>query len=546
MSDQNAVDLEKIGQRMFDRKINIDNMNQEIALHFYPERASFTTEIVLGEEFASHLTDPYPILVRRELGDSFSTMLRQADQPWFEVSVEPFDEKIDVPEQKWLDMASKVQRAILYDRRGGFSRAAKIGDYDFAAFGCSVMSHPMNKNRDGVRFRNWHMKNCAWAEDSDGNVGTLHRKAMMTATDIRYNFPNATLPPSIMKQFEPGKDIFAEFPVRHVMMPIEDYSPYRKFPKFAKFASIYYLLEGMQILLEEPSIENDYSVARWQSFDGTPYSFSPATIVALPQARLIQRMMLTLIEAGERQVDPPIVATESAVTSPIDISSAAVTWVDADYDERMGQALRPMELGKNVQLGQDLISSVRNILSEAFYLSKLNMPSARPKTAYETSILVQEYIRNALPIFEPMEQECNVQFLEKVFQKALREGAFGPIEDMPQGLRGKDLRFKFSGPLKQARDRQTVEAYRDVNGLLAEAAAIGPGAVAEIDTRIMLRDAVKSTNAPGGWLNENDVAMQGREKMNEAAAEQKMMQDLSEGVEMAGKAMPLIKEAENV
>jgi len=45
----------------------------------------------------------------------------------------------------------------------------------------------------------------------------------------------------------------------------------------------------------------------------------------------------------------------------------------------------------------------RQGMLQAFYLNKLNLPQRAPEmTAYEVDHRIQEYIRGALPIFEPM------------------------------------------------------------------------------------------------------------------------------------------------
>src|SRR5690606_29332393 len=76
----------EIDTRLFAAKESVDSLHQEIAEFFYCERADFTAEIVYGEEFASHLTDFYPTLVRRELGDQIGSMVRPSDREWFKAT----------------------------------------------------------------------------------------------------------------------------------------------------------------------------------------------------------------------------------------------------------------------------------------------------------------------------------------------------------------------------------------------------------------------------------------------------------------------------
>ena len=75
-------DLIKHGEKLFSQKQPLNSLHQVIAENFYPERASFTRTIYLGEEFGTNLTSSYPVMCRRDLGNQFSTMLRPTARPW--------------------------------------------------------------------------------------------------------------------------------------------------------------------------------------------------------------------------------------------------------------------------------------------------------------------------------------------------------------------------------------------------------------------------------------------------------------------------------
>jgi hypothetical protein len=55
---------------------------------------------------------------------------------------------------------------------------------------------------------------------------------------------------------------------------------------------------------------------------------------------------------------------------------------------------------------------------------------------------VEEYIRRALPLFEPMEVEYNGGLCEQTWNIAFDLGAFGPFEEMPEILRGREIDWR--------------------------------------------------------------------------------------------------------
>lgn len=539
--DQAGRDLLAIDSRMFAAKESIDSLHQEIAEFFCPERANFTQEITYGEEFASHLTDFYPVLVCRELRDQIGSMVRPADREWFKAATSNPDVSRRRDAASFLEFMTTVNRSILYSNDSGYRRAAKENEGDFAAFGMGWTQVSYNKNRDNLIFRTHHGKNCAGAEGPDGQVWHVHRKCDMNAQSMAYWFGEGKLPREAQAALK-KKDFKQPFKVRHVFIPLDLYEPYRKFPKGAKWADIYVTEEG-KILQENPSFTFDYIVDRWQTVSGHFYAFSPATIIALPQARMIQRMMMSIIEAAEKAVDPPVIAAEDVINSPIDLSSRGVTYIDSEYDERLGPALRTVDLGKNPGLGIDVLRDARALLADAFYINKLQPMASwqgRDITAYQASQVVQEYIRNALPLFEPIETEWTGRTLDLMTEKVMRAGGYGPVDadgipvDMPEALLGQNLVYEFNNSLKEARDRQVINAYQESSALIQQAMALDPTMAVEVDTRQAFRDAFSSV--PGGhadWLIDAEQAAQSRMAAQQAAQEQTMMQQIGQGAEVA-------------
>lgn len=529
--DDNAKELMKRGNKLFEQKAPFDSLCQEIASNFYAARADFTTQINLGDEFASHQVDSYPELVRRDLANAFASMLRPSNQQWFEAHV---DDELEQNREvrAYLEYMTKVTSRILYDPASNMRRTAAEADNDLAAFGNAVFSIVDNKNRDGIVMRPWHLRDCAWAEDEIGNVSAMHRKQKITLTNLARQFGASKVPMKWRNKLD--KDPLCEVTIRHCAIEKNNYEPYGSKKTFGgtPFVSVWYTEDG-DLLGEMPEPLMPYVVPRWAKVSTSQYAFSPATIIALPNARLIQRMMLTLIEAAEKTVDPPLVATHEAIKSEVDLSAGGITWVDREYDERLGEAIRPLNLGRNVGLGVDILERQRQMLAEAFYLSKINLPQSREKTAYETARLVEEYVRNALPLFEPLEDEYNSTLLDAVMSRALRLGAYGPPDMIPEPLRGQDVRFRFVNPLREAMAKRKVMAFQESTAILAAAAQLKPETLAEVDMNTMLRDALHGAGAPAGWFKSDEAKAAEVQAMNQMSNMQKLAGMVGTGAEVA-------------
>ena len=159
--------------------------------------------------------------------------------------------------------------------------------------------------------------------------------------------------------------------------------------------------------------ENTYIIPRWQTVAGSQYAYSPASVIAISDARMLQQMTLTLMEAGQKADDPPMMAVGDAIQGGVNLFAGGITYLDAEYDERTGEALRPLPLDKSgLQWGDAREQKVRELITEAFYLNQIQLPELKgDMTAFETQKRVEEYIRRALPLFEPMETEYNLSLI---------------------------------------------------------------------------------------------------------------------------------------
>lgn len=530
-------DVKKLGDQRFEKRLSLMSLWQEIADNFYPERADFTVSRSLGTDFAAHLTTNYPILARRELGNALSSMLRPRDG-WFDVTVRR-DDRLDHEGRMWLENATTVQRRVMADRRTRFVRATKEGDHDFAAFGQCVLSVEMNPEADGLLYRSWHLRDCAWGEDSNGNVSDFHAKWKPTASTLvkMFDRPGRSVHDEVKRIAKEKPE--TEIECRRVQMPAEDYDK-KKFN--TRFVLITLDCQNDHEMEVVGINHRQFNVPRWQTVSGSQYAFSPATVAALPDARLIQAMTLSLLEAGEFAVNPPMVATQRAVRSDINLQAAGITWVDPEYDEKLGQALRPLTRDPSgLPYGMEARDDIREMIAQAFFLNKLQLPApGQDMTAYEVGQRIQEYIRQALPLFEPIEDEYNGPLCEETFQLLFPTGVFGPRQAIPESLQGQDIEFRFESPLREATDAKTARTFLEASELLGVGAQIDPAAPMMVDAREALRDALHGAGVPEKWVRgeeEMQAVDQQMQEQREAAAAQEAIKSGVETAKTASEAM---------
>lgn len=517
--------------QLFGKRGALMSLWQHMAEQFYPERADFTTARNIGDEFAQGLTTSYPIVARRDLGNAFAAMLRPSQKAWFKMGTNRPDRE-DISAKQWLEWVGGLQRRAMHDRVSQFTRATKEGDHDFATFGQCVISTELNREKTALLYRNWHLRDVAWMEDSAGKVNTIHRRWKPTAVMLWALFPNS-VHKKVQEKIE--KDPYAEFNCVHVVMPGYEYADLPGAKRMhTPFVSCHIDVDNQHIMETSGSWTKVYTIPRWQTVSGSQYAHSPASVAALPDARLLQAVSLTLLEAGEKATNPPMLAVQEAIRGDVSVYAGGITWVDREYDERLGEVLRQLTVDKSgLAFGLDTQQDLRTQLADAWFLSKLNLPPAGgpDMTAYEVGQRVQEFIRSTLPLFEPMENDYNGSLCDDTFELLLRN-APEIRNSVPESIRGADAMFTFESPLHDAIEKQKLGQFVEAQQIIAAAVQLDPSIANILDGVKATRD-VLGVSVPAAWLRTEKDADAITEQQREAQQAQVQLEQMQQGADVA-------------
>lgn len=545
MTDENAVELAKREERAFGRKENLHSLWQELSLNFHSARADYTSESCIGEEYAIDQFDSEPERCRRDLADARASMLRPEDQEWVKVSLrdKKLAERPDVA--RVLDFISERLRFYLDEPEHGFGRAEKEADNDIVVVGNSIKTPETIVDRNGERrfvVSSWHPRDCAWFDDETRmRQDVMFRRFKASARHIKKLFPRAQLHEDIKKELEKGGNPDREFGLCHTMMPADEYEWYKKPAgrKRVKWASVYYDSDHKMLLSESPSAQFRYVVDRWMTISGSQYGYSPAAMVSLPDGRTQQALVRMLLEAAELSLIPPLKARRDALLSDIDMSGRGITWIDRDYDERLGPSIEPLlPEARQVPIGIDMITRTTLALRDNWYLSKLRLPM-QAKTAYETQALLEQFIRENIPLFGPWQAGLSMmldEILQTLQSPEMRMTAFGDMSEWPpELLEGRDLVWTFKNPLRDAIERNRVNQGQQVLGFAAGVEQVKPGTTAAVwSLEKMARDVTRGTGAPADWLNDETEAAETADANAETA-------DIIGALGMAEQAAGIVK-----
>lgn len=541
MADDNANELLRLSDRMFSTKYRLDVLWQRLAEEFHPERADFTRNRIDGDEFAENMFESTPAQNRRELAYAMGSLMRPPAKKWFKLKPSEDERKTDRA-MVWLGWANDRMRSILYARQSGWQRAMQESDNDVVSFGNAVLSMTECHERTGqVIYEAHHLRDCAWTHDRHKVVNRLDRKMKITLADWEKTFPGVPLSQDRAKRRE--KDPFGEIEVRHIALPCEAYEMYRKAKKGEKkkpHVSVYVDVEKREIIKEGGYFEFPYYVRRWNLKYNSPYGYSPAAMLGLVDARVLQAQSRLILDAGELAVRPPLLARDE-VLGEAGVYAGAILFMDADYDERKGEALRPLDLGSNLQIGLEQKQDTRAILAAAWFLNKLTLPADKDMTAYEVGERLAEYIRSIGPVVEPFEAD-NTGLLDSTFSMGLRLGRFGPREQIPPEIRGVDLAYDFDTPIQIAYSRQKAMRARETITALGENIKLTgkPELADNYDLDRLTRDQARAIDGEATWLVAEEERDEGRAQRAQQMQMEQTKANLAQGMQAIGGAADLV------
>lgn len=539
MVDKRAQDLIDLGNRLFTIKQPYDGLCQELAWQFAPDLAEFTRKLVLGEEWNDHVMDGFPQRCSRDLSNNISGMMRPANSPWFRTTT--LDDDIDADEEnaQYLEYVTKTIRSGLYDARTDFINATKEADRFWVNFGSPVLSIEEARSREHLFFRNHHLKDCAWLENELRQIDHLHRKDVMTARAMVRFFRGDKLDPEVKKAAEknPGQ----EFEIRVIAMPRDEYDMSEagkggggRRGKKSPYVMIYVDVTHQKIIREEGRIEFPYVVPRWNRLGKFQYAFSPATMPGLSDGRMAQMLGQILLEAGEKSVNPPLIGGEHAVRES-NLQAGAISWVDMEYDMKVSDLLTPIKMTGDMTTGFEMRKDLREMLRASFFLDKLQLPDVAgdQKTATEIQRIVEEHIRNLLPLFEPMQIEYNTRVLDKTFAYMRHMNAFNR-RDMPDALSDANITWGFESPIQQAQFRLMAEQAKETWAMEALGDQAGATSPATNPDKVK-RDAIRGVGGPARWRLTKAEQQATAQQKAQAAQQAQLAATVGHGAEVAGK-----------
>ena len=516
-------------QSLEGQRENWQNHFQELADYMLPRKADIVRKRTKGEKRMEQIFDGTALQAVDLLSASLHGMLTSGATPWFHLALKDPDIGRDTQVQEWLESTSlKMLKAF---NQSNFETEVHEMYVDLVVFGTGCMFVEMDNNQ--LRFSTRHIAEFHIAENQYGLVDTLFRKYKMPARQavLRFGYDNIT--DYIKKVYEKKPD--EEVTILHAVLPRYERDTSKEDSMNMPFASVYICMESKMPLSVGGFQEFPYVVPRFLKATGETMGRSPA-MVALPDVKMLNLMSKTIIQAAQKQIDPPLLVPDDGFILPIRTNPGGLNF----YRAGSRDTITPLNVGANIPIGLQMEEQRRQAIRSAFYVDQLLSGGAPNMTATEVIQRQEERMRVIGPVLGRLMNEMLRPLVERTFALMLRSEM---LDEAPEVLQGRDVDIEYVSPLARAQKssslNNTMKAL-EILMPLAQALPVGD----HLDPDGLVRHITDALGVPKTVLLSDDEIAQQREQR--AIQQQEMMerQQEQEDVYTAAQAAQAVRMVE--
>lgn len=530
MTTEIAADILRDQQFMESQRMNFDTMNQRIAELIWPASALFTQQTnVPGQRRDQSTFDSTASLALPRFAAAAESILIPRTQKYQSLSAGDNDlDRIPAVRaycEKWTDILFKAR----YAPRAGFTYASGEGLQSLGAFGEMCIFTDEDIGRD-LRYR-YMFYGSIWHDvDHAGRVDKVHRKFMLTARQAMQKFNKAVdqLPKEIKDAAEKRPN--QEFEFIHCVKPRQDYDPNRRDFRGMRQSS-YYLATCREHVIEEGGYRKmPYTCSRFSTAPGETYGRGPAASV-LNVLNLVNEQAKTLLRAGQRAVDPPIMMVDDDALETFNLKAGALNrgFIGAD-----GTALAvPFNQNANLPFGIEMVQDSRQVINEGFFNNLFRILIEEPqRTATEALLRAQEKGELLGPTVGRQQQEFLDPLTDRELDLLSQVTGLGP--EMPPELEeaGGFMAIKYDSPLNRMQRSGEASGMLQWMEMMTPVEQLVPGTIKSIVSIPRFgRELATIQGVPQTVLLNEDE--QGEEA--DAAAQQEQAAMMMQAAPIAGK-----------
>jgi hypothetical protein len=429
----------------------------DLARVMLPRRLGFNTTQINGESRTEDIFDGTPLQAARGLANAIAGLLRPEGRDNFSIRLDSDRLEKSDEIQNWLADAESGLRDAFEDPRARFRQATGEADLDLVVFGTAPLFIGEGRKRNHLLFQSVHLKDATVFFNEEGTADGLYREYHDTIRQAMARFERlgTGVFSDATREKIAANELDEKITLLRSIVPREEAVRGAFFAKNLPYTDNWIEVDAQHEITAGGFHEFPFAVPRWDTSSGEDYGRSPG-MIALPDANTLQAMGETLLIAGQRAADPPLMAPNDGSFDTPNTFPGGLAYYDVETAMAVrGNPFFPLDTGSNMPLTRDMQQDMRQQVFAAFFRNVLNLPVDGPEmTAAEVYQRREEFLREIGPVFGRLESDYTAPMVERAFQVMLRRP--GALPEIPESLQGQRVQFEYESPVKRV--RQQIEA----------------------------------------------------------------------------------------
>lgn len=511
---------------------------EEIAERVLPRSAEFTGEQEAGTKRTSKLYDATAALALERFSSAVESLLTPRGAKWHTLrATNPLVDQDDNV-RLWFDQIESLLFNFRYSPKSNFASQMHECYMSLGAFGTAALFVDERDVR-GMTYRAVHLSDIFISEDENGMIDTVFRRCEMTARQALRMFRDGDLSSDLQKLANERPD--ERVKLLHAVMPRTDRDPTRRDRRNLPFASGYFEIKTRN-LIEEGGFENlPYIMSRYVTGPRETYGRSPAMTI-LPDIRMINEMSRTVIRAGQKVVDPPLLIADDGVIFPVNTTPGGTTF--ARLDGRTQPPVQPLYTGARVDIGFEMMEQRRRVINDAFLVTLFQILVETP-TMTATEVLQRAQEKGALlaPTVGRQQSETLGPLIERELNILDEQGVLPPPPPIMIEAQG-EYEIEYVSPLSRAMKAEEGVGILRTMEMVQPIAAVDPSVMDNFDFDEITRILADTNGAPRKILRGQDDIENMRTQRNQAQAIQAGLSAAPQAADAALKVSQIANQAQ--
>lgn len=516
--------LVKRNEKIMGKELAWMSLFQELAEWHLPRKSYITRTKSPGEKVDyTKLYDSTGIRAPKTMAAGFMSSLTNPATKWFNLRTRDLELMKDKDAQMWFKDVEDIVFSALAS--SNFNNTIQEFYLNAGVFGTSAVM-VLEDTQDKVRFIEIPINQIYMEEDAGGRVTKFYRNFPLTAQQA-FDIWGDDAGEAVKKAMK-GNTPELVLRFLHYVAPRDERDPSKRDNTNMPYQSLYIELSKKHLIKEGGFQTNPYAVGRFYKDANEVYGYSPAMDV-MPDTKLINAMVKTMLRSAMKQVDPPLVAPRRGFIAPLNGNPGKINYRD---EKTPGDAITQFPVGSNASLTLEMLQDTRSNIEKAFFVPLFQAISNLTKqmTIPEVQRRVAENMVLLGPVVGRFTQEMLDPIILRVFDILF---AAGEIPEPPQSVQGADFDIVYISALAKA---QRESKIFDIQAFMNDVGTVGtiiPSVVDKINGDEIIDDIAKARGIPPDIIRSEQEVEDIRRAQAEAAAQAQQIELAQKGAEIS-------------